>query len=160
MIPDLWSDDVKVDVLTPLAILRTQKAYLERRTQGILRAQVATTTTDAWVQHQLELVAPALNQYRTVVLTARHNADLVYPVIVRSLDYLAPPLSPSRAAPGAAEAPERLANSQDEFIALVREILRSGPVRSLIQSLIARSNEVRSEGERGGDGAGGDERNG
>src|SRR5207245_3229706 len=33
-IPDLWSQDIKVDVLSPLAILRSQESLLSRKTKG------------------------------------------------------------------------------------------------------------------------------
>src|SRR4051794_11804124 len=83
-LPDLWSDDIKVDVLSPLVILRSQEGYLERKTQGLLQAKVATTRSGDWVQHQLDLIAPALGGYRRSLLTARHNAEMIYPVFVRA----------------------------------------------------------------------------
>ena len=63
-IPDLWSDDIQVDVLTPLVILRAQESRLGRKTQGILEARVTTVATEAWIQHQLDLIAPALSTTR------------------------------------------------------------------------------------------------
>lgn len=143
-LPDLWSDDIQVSVVTPLVILRSQVAYLERKTQGILRADVATSSSDAWLLHQFDLIAPALRDYRRTLFTAKHNKDMIYPVYVQA-DCFAPanPFAMvSAVAIGGSPADQRTANTQDEFIDLVRSVFRSGQVRSIIQSLIARSNDA------------------
>src|SRR5262245_42701361 len=122
-IPDLWSDDIKVDILSPLAILRTQVGFLEQKTQGILRAQVATTSTDVWLQHQLDLIAPALSHYRVTLLTAQHGRPDFYPVMVRAGCFAPKPRTPAQAAvagmPGSQPADQRVAATQAEFIDLV-----------------------------------------
>jgi len=147
-IPDLWSEEIKVDVLTPLAILRTQEGFLERRTQGTLRALVSSNESASWVRHQLDLIAPALDGYRTTLLTAKHHIDSVYPVIVRSRVFL-PAHSPQQILEGDPDLlpDEKEAITQDEFIELVRKVLHSRHVLSLTQSLIARSNEMRNQGQ-------------
>lgn len=153
-IPDLWSDDIRVDVLRPLVILRSQESLLARKTQGILEAKVSTVTNDVWELHQLDLIAPALNHYRTTLLTAKHARDMVYPVTVRANCFLPKTKSAAEAlVPGLGETvrvlrgeppgDQREAATQEEFIDLVRQVLRSGEVRALIQSLVARSNEIR-----------------
>ena len=38
-IPNLWPDDIKVDVLPPIAILKAQEGLLARMTQGMLVAK-------------------------------------------------------------------------------------------------------------------------
>lgn len=147
-IPDLWSDDIRVDVLTPLVILQSQEGFLEQKTQGILRADVATTTSGPLVQHQLDIVAPALKQYRKTLVTAKHHKDMVYPVTVRAESFL--PEETGVPAPIGVPFPlepppdQREANTQDEFVDLVRQVFQSGRVKAMIQSLIARSNEVRA----------------
>lgn len=154
-IPDLWSDDIKVDILTPLAILRTQVTFLERKTQGVLRADVFTTEADDWVQHQLDLIAPALHQYRTTLLTARHHRDRVYPVTIQAECFFPKREFTTVSVRTATETPpdQREASTQEQFIELVRQVLQSEHVRSIIQSLIARSNEART-GESDGGGSG------
>jgi hypothetical protein len=136
-IPNLWSDDISVDVLSPLAILRAQAAQLGRMTKGLLKAEVATTTgTNKWVQHQLDLMAPVLDYYRHRVLTARHHMDMVYPVTVDAECFNDPTGSPELGS-------SREAPTEEEFIQLVRQALQSNEVKLVIQSLIARSNEFR-----------------
>ena len=80
-----------------------------------------------------------------------HKHDLVYPVVVEAECFIpdftmtmpiaADVFKPTRIN----KLPEnqRRAATDEEFIKLVGEVLRSPQVRSLIQSLIARSNDQR-----------------
>jgi hypothetical protein len=140
-IPDLWSDDIRVDVLPPVTVLRAQEGLLATKTQGILQAKLLTSATESLVQHSLDLIAPALNFYRVSLLSATHDREMVYPVTVTAQCWF------SEFLPAGAEPIEkrRVAATAEEFIDLVREALRSTEVRGLIQSLIARSNEIREQ---------------
>ena len=145
-IPDLWPDDIQVDVLTPLMILRNQAGLLYSKTQGTLLAQVMTTSTEEWVQYQLDLIAPLLERYRASLLTARHQLGEAYPVTVTSQAFVPKPgpLGALARSPFGPPLDQRVAATQREFIDLVREVLQSPTTRSRIQSLIARGNETRS----------------
>ena len=127
-IPDLWSDDITVDVLTPLAILRAQVQGLERRTKGLLEVEINSQEKDREVEHWFDLVAPALG-FRERILQVIHGKFMVYPVrlFAEGLDQ-----------------GSGTAMSQEEFVNLLRKVLRSGQVRASIQSLIARSNETKA----------------
>lgn len=164
-IPDLWADDIKVDVLPPLAILKAQEGLLARKTQGMLEAKLTTTESANLVQHQLDLIAPSLNFYRERLLTATHDRLKLYPVTVASecfapkLEISQGPLAPIQAAVKGLsefhravvpEAIHRKAATGEEFIQLIREVLRSADVRGLISSLIARINQ--NNGEHHGNG--------
>lgn len=154
-IPSLWPDDIKVDVLPPLTILRFQASKLRELTKGILHADVVTTTgQDDFVVHRLELVAPQLGNRRYGILTATHRSDF-YPVVLEA-DCFRPkePLVAGRSLASIGEHlaaldtswPRRndwrpAAGDQDEFVKRVGEILRSREVRSIIDSMIALSNE-------------------
>ncbi len=144
-IPDLWSDDIEVNLVSPVAILRAQTGFLERKTQGVLRAEVTSTTSDNREIHSLDLIAPALNGYRKSILSAAHAKDMIYPVTVRSEGLIPPDRglgdALARLAMGSSGPDRKSVSSQTELIEVVREILQSGYVRSLIHSLIARSNE-------------------
>ncbi len=145
-IPDLWSDDIKVNVLPPIAILRAQEGRLSQKTQGMLQAKLTTTETDQLVQHQLDLIAPGLNFYRERLLSATHAIDRLYPVTVTALAFAPKPRTPLQAVTASfahAIDPsllQRQAVTDDEFIRLVQEVLQSQTVRALIHSLIARIN--------------------
>ena len=148
MLEELWSDDIKVDVLSPLAILRAQEGGLARRTNGLLQAKVETTDAGDERHHTLNLVAPSLG-YRERLLMASHRSDQIYPVILTA-EAFDPDLYGTvnlnritgRVGPilGLAHNQRRAATDQD-FIDLVRQVLRSETVRSRIQSLIARIND-------------------
>ncbi len=144
-IPDLWGDQIRVDILTPLAILRAQADLIGKHTKGILKAEIHTSFGDSRVEHDFELVAPLANYYRERLLTAAHEVKLVYPVLLtaeafalRDSEY--PPLT---FLPSDLEANQREAPTDSAFMKLVGEVFRSTTVQSLIQSLIAVSNEVR-----------------
>lgn len=153
-IPDLWSPDIRVDVLMPVAILNGQVSYFDKKTQGLLQAGISTTNTGDRLIHQLDLIAPLLDGYRRTLLTAEHGRLEAYPAIVTSQAFVPeePRTGVRTRIPESKRLPigsiqgdpnQREARTQDEFIELVKQVLQSGLVRSLIQSLIARSNEMR-----------------
>jgi hypothetical protein len=153
-IPILWSDDIRVDVLTPLAILRTQTEPLRRMTEGRLEAHVTTTTIETRVVHNLDMIAAALEQTREKILSISHNRTQVYPADVESAVPSKPrgPAPPIRfdrsaASSGATASTfepshpdvksdewELSAATHEELIRVVGSILRSPEVRSLVQS--------------------------
>jgi hypothetical protein len=138
-IPVLWSDSIKVDVVTPLAILRAQIDPLRQRTKGLLRAEVRTITADdPEVVHVMELVAPTLNNYRHQVLSVHHEKNLVYPAQFRADCF--EPVDDDYAPENEGGWPS--ADSEEEFIELLRKALGSKSVNAVISSLLARMNEA------------------
>src|SRR5438477_454919 len=83
-IPDLWPDDIKVNVLSPVAILKVQEGLLARKTQGKLQAKLTCAESDRLVQYQLDLIAPILNFYRERLLSATYERGRYYPAMVKS----------------------------------------------------------------------------
>ncbi len=153
--PVLWSDDISSEPASPIAILRAQQRPLRQRTKGLLEAEIETTTGDTGqVRHGFDLVAPALNRARYRILYVTHKDDLVYPVIVEAECFkreenpqqpMSRRLTPSILGTiSPLPDGQRRAATDEEFINLVGEVLRSPQVRSLIQSLIARSNDQRN----------------
>lgn len=155
-IPDLWADDIKVDILPPLAILKAQEGLLVRKTQGMVEAKLTTIESGDLVQHQLDLVAPSLNFYRERLLTATHDRLKPYPVVVAAECFASKsevshgPLAPLHLTAKALtdlhralvpETSQRKAATDEEFVQLIREVLQSTEVRALISSLIARINQ-------------------
>jgi len=128
-IPNLWPDGIKTTVLTPLVILRHQAADLEQRTSGILRGEVRSVEGDDTVEHQFDIVAPALG-YEHRILKVQHAKEMIYPARVQA-DALGarPPQPPNTVM------------DDEEFINWLAEVLRSGSMKAVILSLIARANE-------------------
>ena len=79
---DLWPSDLGLGtVVTPVSILRTQAKLLGERTQGLLEGEVKTWTQGTNVYHDLNVVVPALDNYKYRLLRVHHPMTL-YPVFV------------------------------------------------------------------------------
>lgn len=131
-IPNLWpQNEVNVETLTPLAILRAQVPPLTQMTKGLLEADVYTQAGDKGeVNHIFDVVAPVLNNYRHRILVCGHKVDMVYPVYfnVDNVTF---------------KGGSREAYTEAEFEAKLGQVLQSQSVIAVLSSLIARSNEAR-----------------
>jgi hypothetical protein len=138
-----WPDDFDVKVLSPLAVLRIQANALSAKTHGLLEADVVSATSQRQESHQLELIAPALNGERRTVLTATHSKNEPYPVRAEAAIFEPHPED-------AADDPDRdwrpEAATVKDFTELVKQVLQSKPTRAMMQSLLARSQEVPATG--------------
>ena len=136
-IPNLWSQkDVNVQVLSPLAILRTQAANLEQMTKGLIEAEVTVLTDEKGeTVYQLDIIAPVLGGYRHRLLAVSHQKDMVYPVKFILSPNQSSELLWSYSNRGAAE-------TELTFLEKLGEVLQSKTVNAVIQSIIARSNEI------------------
>jgi len=152
-----WPSDIKPDVQTPLAILKPRADELTQLTRGVLVGQVSTVTDKdkTWVFHNLDAVAPALNNLRQRLVTVKHPIRTPYPafvdaqlveesslervrqVIARGVPYLGP---------GAPSKERNEASSDEELIELLKEALNSPKMKSTLVSLIALANEAAREG--------------
>jgi hypothetical protein len=132
-IPDLWPTDVTVpDVLSPATILRYQAGQLRVKTRNLLEAEIETVPGENEVKIEFYVVAPALDRYRYLLFSVRHDPQLVYPatIVAECL----------RQIPG----PYPKAEGQQHFTALIGQVLSSRETRSVIHSLIARSNDAKA----------------
>jgi hypothetical protein len=134
-IPNLWPEEIRVDVQTPYAILRGQANLLHDLTKGILEGDVVTETTKDDVQHRLVIVAPMYNGYRHTLIIAAHKRDFPYPTEVRAVGL-------GKYGMDLDEDDYPSANDDGEMQALVQKALRSGSTIAIITSLIAKSNEA------------------
>lgn len=125
-IPSLWPEEFKLDVQTPLTILRVQAGLLSKLTRGILQGEVETEESQDRVQHRLVVVAPACDGYRHTLLVASHDKQLPYPARVMGGD-----------------AHNNAANSDDEMQIAVATGLHSAQTKAVLSSLIATSNEAK-----------------
>jgi hypothetical protein len=79
---DLWPSDLGLEtIVTPVSILRTQANLLGERTRGMLVGEVQTWTTGDIVRHALNVVVPALDNYKYTLLKVHHPV-MLYPVFV------------------------------------------------------------------------------
>jgi hypothetical protein len=147
-IPDLWGDEITVNVLPPLMILNAQAELLQKKTQGVVFAQVTRQRSRGVDTLSLDLLAPAVHGFRERVLGVRYHRDRVYPAAVTGpgLEGRTGDLIPTALAWGNPRDDHRRgrADNQEEFIHLVGQVLKGSYVRSLIHGLVARSNEARA----------------
>lgn len=150
-IPDLWPiAALKTDVRTPVAILRTQATRVGQRTQGLLVAEVTVTTGENdQVVLGLELIVPALNNYRYRLLSVQHAQDAIYPAKVSAkglkITIKEPNMFPLRGDKiSTQQVDTKMAYSEENFISIVQEALQAPETIAFMQSLIVRSNEETS----------------
>jgi len=141
---DLWPPTISgPEVVAPVTILREQAAMLGKKTNGLVLASVRTTTRDSLTRdektglraltrpghdagngnegfiHSFQLVVPALEDYTYTLFRVEHGIEF-YPAEFHQ---------PGRMG--------QRADSEEEFIDILREILSSDNTRRVIGSLIA-----------------------
>lgn len=130
MSEDLWGDiPVEKEIMLPVTILKEQATILGEKTNKILEARVDTFSIPnqkGSVGYSLNIIAPALSNYKYKVLSINHDAIFVYPVVVSY---------------EASTGNWLKANCNDEpvFIAKLKEILSSERVHKAITALISQS---------------------
>lgn len=153
----LWPDVIRATVQSPESILLDQAEALTQQTSGVLVGKVgAGPSDDGVVLLHFSMVVPALRDYRHRIMVVQHRKEMHYPAFVdaelfraRGIATLQAAIQELRSAPVllggvASEKPANRADSDKEFIELVRQVLRSSYVVSVAQSLIARANETNS----------------
>ena len=132
-IPDLWPNYVTLtDVVSPAAILRYQAGQLRAKTRNLLEAEVEIVPDNENVKIEFYVIAPALDRYRVLLFSVMHRQDLVYPATLTAECFY----DQDR------YGDDPQAADQKEFTDLLSTVLLSNRTRSVIQSLIARSNDV------------------
>lgn len=153
-IPVLWPDNISVSVVSPLSILRAQVAPLQKMTKGLLLVNISTRTSEELdeVVHSMDLVAPALNNYRHQILSVTHSKDCVYPAKIEAACFVPKPgpddlmqqkaiTNVIRNLVGGNQDLWPMADSEEAFIKYLGMVLKSQEVRSIIDSLLAKMNE-------------------
>lgn len=155
IIEDFWPKSIDVRILTPLTILRSQAAFLGKRTGGLLEGHISTDRAADKASHRFYIVATAPDRVVVPILEAIHSAKEVYPVEVVSKAFEPKPAAGPFARIGemsaalsefaGGKAPNRrTAATQDAFIALVKQVLNSEAILASLNSIIAMSNEAES----------------
>lgn len=142
-IPVLWPDDIKLDVASPLAIMRAQAAPLRKATKGYLSVDVTSQRELPLgdIVHTMDLVAVPLSDYHYTIVFVKHRPEQVYPAVVD-----APCLREgeviTRRGGGVSIPPVDIeVLDESDFIYILGQILTSPSIRSVIDSLLARINE-------------------
>ena len=159
---NLWPA-TKINVLSPIAILRQQATYLREATQGILEAEVAVVKGEPWTITSFWIIAPALDRYRFELFKIAHNVTDPYPVQISCAGLFATDRINLREflvtyaefdTPFTVSNPEDepddpitdtilvVASSQDDFMRILENILASPRTERTLHSLIARTNDM------------------
>ena len=150
---DLWPDDIEhTSIKAPVTILKEQGAFLAKRTRNIVVGRAESTqiisrgSPDDRFKYSFYLSAPAMN-YVYGLLKISHSDDL-YPVEITAGEELY------------AELPDELrskliddgsganliADSEEEFMEILRAIFATKKVRKVIEAIMAQSG-VAAEAE-------------
>ncbi len=121
---DLWGDIVTEPIRTPSAIMKEQGALLEQKTKGILSVIVSTENIGRnTFQHKFIIKSPSLN----------YNFQLFYinqPIELFPLTFY------SEVAFGINN---KNADTEAEFIEILKEILQSAKTQNVVNSLLSQS---------------------
>ena len=139
-IPILWPEGISVEAWSPLAIMRAQAEPLQTMTKGNLKVEISTLTRKGSdeVLHTMYLVAVPLSGFRFTLLTVSHSKDRVYPATVAPVCFEGDEWSEFTLVESSGA---YTAFHEEDFIRILREILSSRSVRSVISSLLAKINE-------------------
>jgi hypothetical protein len=123
---NLWGE-LHIDALnqtTPTQILKDQAALLSDMTKSVLQADVTVSLYNGIFNLDLNIVAPAIENYRYEVVSVTHGLEM-YPVTVKPQNDLS--------------AHDIVCKNDTEFETALGEILSSERVRRVIGLLLAQS---------------------
>lgn len=132
---DLWPEDIGHPTLrSPVSILREQALLLGDKTQNMVRAKVSPQERQEQnnFKYTFFVVAPELGDYHHALFKIRHDVEL-YPVVIDVDEEIRYELAPE-------EDKTIIANSESEFLEMLRRIFRAKKTRKVIHALLAQSS--------------------
>lgn len=126
---DMWGDFQVQSLRVPVQLLREQAAALGPRTKNLVVAEVSTSTRRDQFRHGLELVVPALDDYRYHLLSLIHDIHM-YPLV---LEY-----------DGDSELSAVEVSSEDDLNRALQKALSSEKTKRIINNLIGQASALAS----------------
>jgi hypothetical protein len=125
MMPNsLWGDLSALPTpRTPKSILREQADVLNHYTHAVIFAEVTDDSDAVALKVTLDLVAPALNNYRYTIVTVRHKIELY----------------PCEVLPFGSYGGSKKCDDEQMFLEVLSGLLGSSKVREVIAALLAQS---------------------
>lgn len=123
MVESFWAVPDVADMRTPLGILREQAAALTKATNGVLVGAVETERRGDDLILKLEIVAPALNDYRYRILNYQQPIGL-YPGELYGHG------------PNAS-----VVSDEARFVSAIKLILASEAIKNVLKSLLAQTRD-------------------
>jgi hypothetical protein len=121
---DFWPANLEDATLrTPVTVLREQAALLGPKTQQLVVAEVASTSSSANFMHTFYLAVPTLDNYRYELFRIQHGI-LLYPVV------------------GIYRSIQTQLSSEEHLKDWLKKVLTSNETVRLIQALLAQARKV------------------
>lgn len=143
---DLWPEGIETNrVKSPVTILREQGSLLGQKTKNLVQGEVMESSgRENLFVYSFFIVAPALSHYRYKLFTIRHDVSL-YPVRVdvedRIFDEIDSQFQTGRSDPDGEPLLSYLqADSEENFLELLREIFKSQKAIQVVTSLLSQSD--------------------
>ena len=137
---DVWPDVINAFIQPPRMVMDLTLAGLENKTNRLLKSSSYTTKANDLAIHTFSVIAPALNDFEQELVRIRHQLDVYYPCFVSTSspdNVIASELNLNYE-PGKGI---RAANDQ-ELKQILKKVVNSKDVTTLLVSLLARSNEL------------------
>ena len=126
---DMWGDFQVQSLRVPVQLLREQAAALGLRTRNLVVTEVSTSTRRDQFRYGLELVVPALDDYRYHLLSLIHDIHM-YPLV---LEY-----------DGDSELSAVEVSSEDDLNRALQKALSSEKTKRIINNLIGQASALAS----------------
>ncbi len=138
---DLWPASIEVTKTTaPVTILRQQAAMLGKKTKNLIEAEVVNADQvvgDFDFGYNFYIVAPALNNYRFLLLRTLHNVEL-YPLYIETGDDIFKEISQKF---NALNNIYIKVESEEEFLEVLRAIFNSSKTKRVLSAILAQSTQ-------------------
>ena len=129
-IRSLWGELPPADaVSTPITVLREQASLLQEISGGLLKGLVGANSVASNMQLHLYVQVPALNNYIFQLASVSHNPVQVYPAKVEGMN----------------TSNTGEVKDQQEFERWLENLLSSGEVKKVLQSLMSQARSTESE---------------
>ena len=143
---DLWPEGIEINrVKSPVTILREQGSVLGQKTKNLVLGEVMDAGgQDNQFAYAFFIVAPALSHYRYKLLTIHHDVGL-YPVTVDVEKRISQAIDSrfqliQKTPDGKDLWPYLKADSEAQFLELLREIFKSEKAIAVVTSLLSQSD--------------------
>ena len=123
---NLWGGPLTVEIKPPVAILAEQAGLVGEMTNNILEGKIDNQGQGKTFAYELDIVAPALNNYVYAVLRIEHSIQF-YPLRIMSY-----------AEPSFFDKPQEC-KDEIEFVNTLEQILSSNKVRAVLSALLIQS---------------------
>jgi len=126
VVDSFWAVPDVATLRTPVTILREQATALTEQTSGLLVGQVETNQkSDESLIIQLEIIVPALNDYRVRILNYEQPISL-YPGRISGMGIIG----------------SDLVESEEGFVTSVRRVLSSQVIKNVLTSLMSQVGDM------------------